>query len=329
VGTRGYLLGKILQAFLTLLFVLPFNFFLFRVMPGDPASLLLRGTSAYNPENVQAEKERLGLDDPLPQQFVTYMGNTLRLDFGDSFVYQGQSVSEVIGEKVWPTVLLVGTSTIASIIIGLLIGIWSGWRRGTMFDYGSLGFTLFVYAMPEFWFGMLVLMAFAGGVGPFPAIFPTGGYETVGADLTGMAHVADVLNHMALPFFVLTVAYLGEYALIMRNSLIDVMSDDYVMTARAKGVRENSVLWRHVVPNALLPTWTLTMLSLGFVFGGAITVEYVFSWPGLGYLTVQSIESKDYAVLQALFLLFSAAVIFANLIADITYMYLDPRVRAA
>lgn len=326
---RRYLLGKVVQAFLTLLFVLTFNFILFRVMPGDPAALLLRGTAAYNPQNVAAEKARLGLDKPLPIQFATYMRDTFRLEFGDSFVYQGQRVSEVIGSKMWPTVLLVGTSTIASILIGLLIGIWSGWRRGTWFDYGSLGFTLFAYAMPEFWFGMLVLMAFAGGVGPFPAIFPTGGYETVGAGLTGFRHVIDVLNHMVLPFTVLTVAYLGEYALIMRNSLIDVMADDFVTTARAKGVREKQVLWRHVVPNALLPTWTLTMLSLGFVFGGAITIEYVFSWPGLGWLTVQAIEAKDYAVLQALFLIFSAAVIVANLIADITYMYLDPRVRAA
>jgi peptide/nickel transport system permease protein len=128
---------------------------------------------------------------------------------------------------------------------------------------------------------------------------------------------------------VLTVAYLGEYAIIMRNSLLDVMADDYVTTARAKGVREKQVLWRHVVPNALLPTWTLTMLSLGFIFGGAITIEYVFSWPGLGWLTVQAIESKDFNLLQALFLIFSAAVIIANLIADVTYMYLDPRVRAA
>ena len=326
---RWYLVGKIAQAFLTLVFVLCFNFFLFRVMPGDPAALLLRGTSAYNPENVAQVKADLGLDKPLPQQFVAYMADTVTLNFGESFFLRGAPVSEVIGDKIWPTVLLVGTSTIASIIFGLLIGIWSGWRRGTLFDYGSLGFTLFVYAMPEFWFGILVLMAFAGGVGPFPAIFPTGGYETPGAGLTGFSHAVDVLNHMVLPFFVLTVAYLGEYALIMRNSLLDVMSDDFVMTARAKGVRENKVLWRHVVPNALLPTWTLTMLSLGFIFGGAITIEYVFSWPGLGWLTVQAIESKDYAVLQALFLIFSAAVIIANLIADVTYMYLDPRVRAA
>ena len=321
---RRYLLGKIAQAFLTLLFVLAFNFFLFRVMPGDPAALLLRGSAAFNPDNVEQVRADLGLDQPLPRQFVTYMGDTLTFNFGDSFVFGGAPVSEVIGDKIWPTVLLVGTSTIASILIGLLIGIWGGWRRGSLFDYGSLGFTLFVYAMPEFWFGILVLMAFAGGVGPFPAIFPTGGYETVGEDLTGFAHWIDVLNHMVLPFFVLTVAYLGEYAIIMRNSLIDVMSDDFVQTARAKGVRENKVLWRHVVPNALLPTWTLTMLSLGFIFGGAITIEYVFSWPGLGWLTVQAIEGKDYAVLQALFLIFSAAVIIANLVADITYMYLDP-----
>lgn len=329
MGTRSYLLGKIAQAFLTLLFVLCFNFVLFRVMPGDPAANLLRGTSAFNPTNVEQVRKDLGLDQPLPQQFLTYMADTARLNFGQSFFLRGAPVNEVIADKIWPTVLLVGTSTIASIVIGLFIGIWSGWRHGTAFDYGSLTFTLFVYAMPEFWFGILVLMAFGGGVGPFPSLFPTGGYETPGADLTGVAHAADVLNHMVMPFFVLTVAYLGEYALIMRNSLLDVMADDYVTTARAKGVREKQVLWRHVVPNALLPTWTLTMLSLGFIFGGAITIEYVFSWPGLGWLTVQAIESLDFNLLQALFLIFSAAVIIANLIADITYMYLDPRVRAA
>jgi peptide/nickel transport system permease protein len=128
---------------------------------------------------------------------------------------------------------------------------------------------------------------------------------------------------------VLTVAYLGEYALIMRNSLIDVVGDDFIQTARAKGVREKQILWRHVVPNALLPTMTVVFLSIGFIFGGAITIEYVFSWPGLGWLTVQAIDHKDYPLLQALFLIFSIAVIVANLVADITYSYLDPRVRAA
>jgi peptide/nickel transport system permease protein len=329
VGTRRYILGKAAQAVLTLAFILVFNFFLFRVLPGDPAALLLRGTSAFNPENVELVRQELGLDEALPKQFLTYVSDTATLNFGESFFLRGAPVSEVLANRIWPTVLLLGTSTIASAVIGLIIGIYGGWRHGSRFDVGSLGFTLFVYAMPEFWFGILVLMAFAGGVGPFPAIFPTGGYETPGADLSSVGHVADVLNHMFLPFVVLTVAYLGEYAIIMRNSLIDVMNDDFVQTARAKGMREKQVLWHHVVPNALLPTLTLVLLSLGFIFGGAITIEYVFSWPGLGLLTVQAIDAKDYPLLQGLFLLFSFAVILANLIADIGYSYLDPRVRAA
>ncbi len=326
---RRYLLWKVAQGIMTLAFVLVFNFFLFRVMPGDPAAILLRGSAAFNPENLEATREDLGLDQPLPQQFVTYLGDTLTFNFGDSFFVSGQPVSDVIGDKIWPTILLVGTSTIASAVIGLIIGIYGGWRRGSRFDVGSLTFTLFVYAMPEFWFGILMLMAFSAGVGPFPAIFPTGGYETAASDLTGFAHVVDVLNHMVLPFFVLTIAYLGEYALIMRNSLIDILGDDFIQTARAKGVREKQVLWRHAVPNALLPTMTLVFLSIGFIFAGAITIEYVFSWPGLGWLTVQAIEFKDFPLLQALFLIFSIAVIVANLLADILYSYLDPRVRAA
>jgi peptide/nickel transport system permease protein len=327
VGTRRYVAGKILQALLTLAFVLVFNFFLFRVMPGDPAALLLRGTGAIAPETIAELERDFGLDQPLPQQFVTYVGDTLTWNFGRSLA-SGAEVIEVVGERIWPTILLVGTSTIASAVIGLLIGIYGGWRRGSKFDVGSLGFSLVAYAMPEFWFGILVLLAFAGGVGFFPAIFPTGGYQTAGAELTGFAHVVDVLNHMALPWFTLTVAYLGEYALIMRSSILDVMGEDFVNTARAKGLREKQVLWRHTVPNALLPTITLTFLSLGFVFAGAITVEYVFSWPGLGLLTVTAIDDKDFPLLQALFLLFSAAVIVFNLIADLLYGYLDPRVRA-
>jgi peptide/nickel transport system permease protein len=328
VETRRYVLGKVAQALVTLAFVVAFNFVLFRVMPGDPATLLLRGTSALTPEVIADLERDLGLDQPLPTQFVTYVADTVTGNLGRSLT-TGDEVTSAIAAQLWPTVLLVGLSTIASTILGLVIGIYAGWRRGRAFDLISTGGTLVAYAMPEFWFGILVLMAFAGGAGPFPAIFPTGGYDTAGADLTGFAHIVDVLNHLVLPFLTLTIAYLGEYSLIMRSAVLDVVGEDYLVTARAKGLRDAQVMWRHAVPNALLPTITLTFLSLGFIFSGAITVEYVFSWPGLGLLTVDAIDNRDFPLLQGLFLLFSAAVIVANLVADLLYATLDPRVRAA
>ena len=184
--------------------------------------------------------------------------------------------------------------------------------------------------MPEFWFGILMLMAFArGGRTRSRRCSRPAGIESPASDLSGIAHIVDVLNHLVLPLFVLTVAYLGEYAIIMRNSLIDIMGDDFIQTARAKGVREKKVLWRHAVPNAMLPTLTLTILSLGFVFSGAITVEYVFSYEGLGSLTVQAIEARTTRCSRGCSCCSRAAVIVANLVADILYSYLDPRVRAA
>jgi peptide/nickel transport system permease protein len=269
----------------------------------------------------------LGLNLPLPEQFAHYLGETVEGNLGYSF-YSQQPVSTSIYQAIWPTVLLIGSSTIASIVIGVWIGIAQGWRRGTGFDQSMLGFTMFTYAMPEFWFGMLMIMAFSIGVGPFPAIFPSGGYETVGANYTGFAHVIDVLNHMVLPFFVLTISYLGEYSLIMRSSLLETLSEDYVQLARAKGLRDKAVRRNHAVPNALLPTMTVTILSLGFVISGAITIELIFNWPGLGLLTANAVYNKDYPMLEGLFLLFSVSIIVANLVADLMYSYLDPRVRA-
>jgi peptide/nickel transport system permease protein len=326
VSTRRYLISKVLQALLTLVFVLAFNFFLFRAV-GDPVTQLLRGHSGISRQSVEQLQRELGLDLPLPQQFAHYVKETLQGHLGYSYFYN-LPVSEVIAGRIWPTILLIGLSTLASIALGIWIGIRQGWRRGSKYDQGMLGFTLFTYSMPEFWFGLLVIMAFAVGVGPFPALFPTGGYETIGAGYTGWAHVVDVANHMVLPFFVLTLAYLGEYSLIMRSSLLETLGEDFIITARAKGVRENRVLYGHAVPNALLPTMTVTILSLGFVLSGVITIELIFNWPGLGLLTATAVDARDFPVLQGLFLLFSASVIIANLVADLLYSYLDPRVRA-
>ncbi len=326
MSTRRYLISKVLQAVLTLAFVLAFNFFLFRGV-GDPVTQLLRGHSGISRESVLQLQHQLGLDLPLPQQFVHYVKETLEGHLGYSYFYN-IPVSRVIAQRIWPTVLLIGLSTFASTALGIWIGIAQGWRRGSRYDQGMLGFTLFTYSMPEFWFGLLVIMAFAVGVGPFPALFPTGGYESTGAGFTGFAHAIDVVNHMVLPFFVLTLSYLGEYSLIMRSSLLETLGEDFIITARAKGLRENRVLYGHAVPNALLPTMTVTILQLGFVLSGVITIELIFNWPGLGLLTSTAVDARDFPVLQGLFLLFSASVIVANLVADLLYSYLDPRVRA-
>jgi len=319
LGSRRYLLRKVLHAIATLVFVLAFNFVLFRAV-GDPVKLLTRTTLRLDPKEQAALREELGIGDPLPAQFVNYVGDTLRGQLGLSF-QSGRPVSQEIAERIWPTVLLVGTATILSTVAGILIGIKGGWRRGSAFDTGSLLGSLVLYSMPEGWLGMILLIAFAGWL-------PSGGMESF-QSLSGFARVGDVVSHLILPCMTLTLGYLGEYAIIMRSSLLEVMGEDFIQTARAKGVRDRDVRRRHAVPNALLPTFTLVFYSIGFVLGGSVIVEAVYSWPGLGRLTFDSIDQNDYPVIQGIFLLFSAAVIFFNLLADILYGYLDPRVKEA
>ena len=322
MGTRTYLLRRIVGALATLAFVLAFNFVLFRAI-GDPVKLLTRSSLHLDAQEQAALREEFGLDGSLGQQFLSYIPDTLTGNFGTSFI-SGRPVTQVVGERVWKTVLLVGLSTVFSVALGLLAGIRGGWRRGSRFDRGSLLSSLVLYSTPEGWLGMMLIITFSGALGWFPA----GGYQSA-SDLTGFAHVTDVLTHLFLPCLTLTLGYIGEYTIVMRSSLIDVLGEEYIQTARAKGLRDDEVRRTHAVPNALLPTLTLVFYSFGFVLGGAIIVEEVFSWPGLGQLTYQAIGSFDYPVIQAVFLLSSAAVIVFNLIADILYGYLDPRIRIA
>lgn len=297
---------------------------MFRVMPSDPARILTR-VSRLTPEATQELQREFGLDRPLATQFVDYVGDTFRGEFGVSYQYT-RPVSEVIGDALWPSLLLLGVATIGATLIGTLIGIWGGWRRGSKFEKSSLGFSLVAYSMPEFWLGILLVLLFSVTLD----IFPTSFMNTIGLeDASWSARLTDTLNHLFLPALTLILGLLGEYALIARSSVMEVMNEDYVTTARAKGMREALVLRRHVVPNALLPVVTLSAINLGFILSGAITVETVFSWPGLGQLTYDAINANDYPVLQALFLFFSAAVILANLAADLLIGILDPRVGRA
>jgi peptide/nickel transport system permease protein len=319
VGSRRYLLSKCLQALVTLWFVLTFNFFLFRVLPGDPIGMLAR-SEKLSPTDIAALRHDQGLDLPMAQQYVVYMKNVVTGNLGES-LRTGLPVRDLLGSRMWPTVLLVGLGTILASWLGVLIGIRGGWRRGSRFDTTSQYSSLVLYAMPEGWLGMLLLLVFSGWLHWFPA----GGYAS--ADETGVAHLVDLLDHLFLPLLTLTLGYIGGYAIVMRSSMIDTINEDFVHTARAKGVPERLVRSKHVVPNAFLPSFTLIILSFGFVLGGAIVIETVYSWPGLGLLTYQAIQTLDFPVIQAVFLIASAAVIVANLIADITYGYLDPRIK--
>jgi peptide/nickel transport system permease protein len=314
---------KIGSAVVTLFFVLAFNFFLFRVLPADPARNLARGT-ALNATQMAAINKTYGLGLPLPAQFWNYLVQTFQGNLGISFEYH-IAVSQVIGSALWPTILLVGSSTVFSTVIGVWIGIRGGWNRGSTFDKTSTAINNTLYAMPDFWLGMVLLIVFASKW----FIFPEGGMHSFGGGGAGLAGLGDLLWHLTLPCIVLTLVYLAEYSLVMRSSLIDELGADYLLTARAKGLRDAMVRRRHAVPNALLPSITLIMLNLGFVISGAITTETVFSWPGLGLLSYNALNFPDYPVLEGAFLLFSAAVIAANLIADLLLTVLDPRVRQA
>ncbi|MGZ5294910.1 MAG: ABC transporter permease [Actinomycetota bacterium] len=321
MGARRYLLSKLLQALATLLFVLTFNFFLFRVLPGDPIGLLAR-SQRLTEADIAEQRATLGLDQPLPRQYVTYVRQTVSGNLGVS-LRTARPVWDIIGSRLGPTLLLVGLGTLFASVLGILIGIKGGWERGSRFDTSTLYGSLVLYSMPEGWLGMLLLITLSGILGWFPA----GGFES--GDATGIARIVDIANHLFLPVLTLTLGYIGEYAIIMRSSMVDTVNEDFVTIARAKGVPERMVRKNHVVPNAFLPTFTLIFLSLGFVLGGAVVVEAVFSWPGIGLLTYNAIQTLDYPVIQGVFLLSSAAVILCNLVADVLYGYMDPRVREA
>jgi peptide/nickel transport system permease protein len=322
VDKRRYFVRKVLNALLTIVLVASFNFALFRILPGDPARLLLP-KGRLPAAAIQQQRETFNLDKPMWQQFVFYWGDTLRGRFGESFA-QRRPVTEVVAERIWPTVLLVGVGTIFATLVGMITGVFAGWRRNGAFDVASTNLGMVLYAMPTFWFGLLMIMLFSTKLG----WFPSGRMEDPGVQLTGLASTESLLRHLFLPAFTFAIAYVGEYHLIMRSSITGVMKEDFALTARAKGLSENAVLWRHVVPNAMLPTVTIVMMNLGFIMSGAILAESVFNWPGLGLLSYDSMLERDYPVMQAVFLIASIAVIFANLIADIMYYYLDPRVNA-
>ncbi len=318
-----FLGAKVAGSLATFVFVVVFNFFLFRIVESDPVGLLFRGRNLTDAQRDQLRHE-FGLDGSKFDQFWSYLNQLAHFNLGRSYETNAPVLSE-IGHAAWPTIALVGVSTLFSTVFGVLMGISAGWKRGSIRDYFQTSFSMTTYAMPDFWLGMLLLISF----GVLLGWFPIGGISDPTAEHGWFGLLVDQAKHMTLPCLTLTLAYLGEYALVMRTSLLDTMREDYLVLARAKGLREAMVRNRHAVPNALLPVVTLIAINFGFVLSGAIAVESIFSWPGLGLQTYQAIRAPDLPMLQGLFLAFSASVIFFNLLADLAYSWLDPRVRVA
>ncbi|MDO5285826.1 MAG: ABC transporter permease [Actinomycetia bacterium] len=315
-----YLLSKAAGAVVSLLMVVVLGFFAFRVLPGDPAITMTRGrrVTAADVERIRAE---LGLDQPWYVQFWRYLTDLVQGNLGTSFTYE-RPVTGLIAERVGSTVLLTGTAAVISVLLGLWLGQRAAWKRGTTMDKVSTGTALVNWSVPTFWLGLLLLMLLGGP-------FPTGGMVTPGLGATGLAWVLDVARHLVLPVTTMVAVTYAQYLMTMRSSMLEEMTADYLTTARAKGLNEDAVRTRHAVPNALLPTVTLIFLTLGHLVGGAITVETVFSWPGLGYLTYQALSTPDLPLLQGTFVVFSSIVVVMNFLADLVYRVLDPRLKAA
>jgi|tagenome__1003787_1003787.scaffolds.fasta_scaffold20936207_2 peptide/nickel transport system permease protein len=314
--------GKAAAALATLAFVLVFNLVLFRVM-GDPTSQLARVPGA-TPQETARLRSDLGLDRSLPAQFGEYAKDTLTLDLGVGYRSREPVIDQIAAALPW-TLLLVGVGTVLATLIGSWMGVRAAARRGRPTDDRLLGFSLFTYAAPEYWIGILLILVFAVAA----PLFPAGQQMTPGVDFAnGFDQVQDVAAHLVLPATAMTLALLGQYFLIMRSSMVDVLTEDFITVKRATGLSRDRVIRRHAVPNALLPLITISAIQFGAVFGGAVTIETIFSWPGLGELSYQAIQDKDYPILQGTFLVFSVAVILANLVADALYFVLDPRVQA-
>lgn len=323
MGTR-YFGRKLVSAIVTVVLIVLFNFLLFRMMPGSPERALPRNAHV-SAQVLDATRERWGLDKPvIPDQLVAYIGSTLQGDLGYSLKFQDSTVVDVLASHFWPTLILFGVGEILAAVIGLALGAYTGWRRGGPIDLAGNGLSLILYSMPYFVIGMLLLVVFASAL----HWFPVSGMLKLGAVYNGpFDRIIDFLAHFTLPVTTVAIGLIGQYSILMRSSVIETLSEDYITTARAKGIGDTRILRTHALPNALLPAVTLIAINLGYVVAGAITVEVVFNWPGLGTLTIEALGARDYPVLQGSFLLLSITVVAANLIADVLYAFLDPRVR--
>jgi len=355
MGLRSYIVKRTIYSFILLLFVLILNFTIFELMPGDPAAMFMPSIK-ITPEQQAAIREHWGLGEPYHIKLIKYMQNMFIWEFGENFKTR-RSISMEMSFYLSNTLLLMGLSTILSIVIGVILGVVAAHQRGKIFDTTSVTVSLITYSLPTFWMGMIALLIFVRILGWFPvgksgpaewsispptplATFSFPGSQLVipGTQITlnipglafsipGFEEITTRMWYLFLPLTILTIFQYGGFLLLTRATMLEALSEDYVVTARAKGVKERTVLFKHALKNASLPLITNAAISLGFVLSGAIITETVFSWPGLGNWIWAAINEKNFPILQAIFYIIALCVIIANFISDLLYGVIDPRIK--
>jgi peptide/nickel transport system permease protein len=318
-----FLAQKIAQYALVIFITVTINFFLPRLMPGNPLVYLAGEDVAFlTAEEKASLLSDYGLDKPLGQQYGIYLKNITTGNFGYSY-QKKKPIADIIRDRLPWTLLLTGSALILSSLLGVVFGAAAAWRRGTKTDAALLIQFMFFNSMPSFWVGMILVAIFGATLRWFPIY----GAQRAWMPLSGWAYYKDILRHLVLPLTTLVLISIPSTFMIMRYSMLNVLGEDYVLMAKAKGLRENTIKYRYAVRNALLPMVTIFMLQLGYMFSGATVIETVFAYPGLGRLMFEAVTGRDYPVLQASFLIITVAVVLGNLLADLLYPLVDPKVR--
>jgi peptide/nickel transport system permease protein len=323
VGWLGAAASRLAAAAGSAAAVVLLAFLIFRVLPGDPAASLVRDRAA-TAEQVAHLRAGLGLDRPLPVQFHRYVTDLTTGDLGTSYLFH-RPVAEVVAARVGPTLLLVGTATLAAAVLGLWLGVHAGWRPGSRLDRTVTAAAVALWSTPAFWLGLVLMVVLGAGAGPLPPLLPLQGMATPGTSAGSVAGVLDIAAHLVLPAVTLVLAQLAQYLLVARSAVADQLDRGYLRLARATGLRDAQVRRGHAVPNALLPVLAVLGTNLGTVVAGVVTVETVFSWPGLGRLMYEALTLPDLPLLHALFLLAAGGVVAANALVDGAARLLDPR----
>ena len=319
-----YIIRRLFQAVPIVLAIIVLNFILLNMAEGDAVDVLAGEAGSATPEYMAELRAKFGLDQPLPVQLLVYLKNIISLDLGYSFRHD-MPVSVLIVDRFWPTLLLMVSTIILAVLFGILLGLLAAINLNTWKDAVISVFALITYATPLFWVGLMMIVVFSINL----RWFPTSGMENIAAFYEGFDRFVDISRHLVLPTITLSLFYLALYTRLMRASMLEQYGQDYVVTARAKGLPERRITFGHVLRNALLPVVTMAGVQVGALIGGSVIVESVFAWPGLGMLAFESLFARDLNLLLGIFLISSVLVVVVNLIVDVIYCFLDPRIEVS